>query len=439
MIIRDAIHLDIEVSSFEKKIIRTKEMNRLYSIKQLGSTCFIYPSAVHTRFEHSLGTFCMAKKIMSSVVKWNEFEFDEQDKKYIPILALLHDISHIPFGHTLEEDFQLIKGHDTQERIRKFINGDEINSVLKEKFSNEEIDEIIEILSEDNPRKLEKPYLSEIVGDTICADLLDYLKRDIYFTGLKREYDERILKYFNIKSYKGKNHLVLMVSEDGIRCHDVITEVENLIKIRYVLAERVYYYHSKIAADTMLGRAFEALKLNEDFIGEQGDEEFLCSLLDESKENNQFSNKLIKNFKERKLYTEAYMLTPESFKKGDRIDQEKLSKFFVKYSDIKNCKSAEESLLKEIPSAEEGDILLFCHNLGMKLKAAEILAVDENDKIDNLYEFPWADVINNIMTQHQNLWRFYVFTKKELSDKAAKVCEDYFGKPNIIKQFLKKD
>lgn len=70
MLIRDSVHLDIEVDNYEKKIIRTKEMNRLYSIKQLGSTYFVYPSAVHTRFEHSLGTLFMAKRIMDSVLRW---------------------------------------------------------------------------------------------------------------------------------------------------------------------------------------------------------------------------------------------------------------------------------------------------------------------------------------------------------------------------------
>lgn len=438
MLIRDAIHSDIEINNFEKKVIRTKEMNRLYSIRQLGSTHFIYPSAVHTRFEHSLGTFFMAKKIMESVSMWNEFEFEEKDKKFIPILGLLHDISHVPFGHTLEEDFPLIKGHDTPERIRKFISGEEISSVLREEFSDDEIEEMINILGSAKPQELQKPYLSEIIEDTICADLLDYLRRDIYFTGLKREYDERILKYFNIKRFAGKDHLILMLGEDGVRCQDIITEVENLIKIRYMLAERVYCYHSKIAADTMLGRAFAELNLSEDFIGEKGDEEFLRSILEESERKNAISYKLIKAFKERKLHTRAYMLTRESFKKGDKVDLEALSKFNVKYRDIQNCKLAEIELLKNIPQAEEGDVLIFSHNLGMKLKAAEILVEDEKGAINNLFKFQFAENINRIADQHENLWAFYVFTKLEYCEEVSSVCELYFHKPNIIKQFLRK-
>jgi len=439
LLIRDAIHSDIEINNFEEKIIRTKEMNRLHSIRQLGSTYLIYPSALHTRFEHSLGTLFMAKKMIGNIAKWGEYEFDEEDRKYIPVLALLHDISHVPFGHTLEEDFQLISGHDTKERIKRFLAGKEISSVLRENFSKEEIDEIVNILVTKNPENLQKPYLSEIIGDTICADLLDYLKRDIYFTGLRRDYDERILRYFNIKEYKGKYHLVLMLSEEGVRCHDVITEVENLIKIRYILAERVYCYHSKIAADTMLGRAFEALELKEDFIEDKGDEELIQSLLEYSKRNNKrFSYKLLKRFRERKLYREAYMLTLDSFKKGDKVNQDELSEFVSKYRNILKCKSAEKCLLQNIKEAEEGDVLIFCHSLGMKLKAAEILGVDENNMIDNLYNFRWAKTINDIMSQHESLWRFYVFSKLDILDKVTNECEKYFGKANIIKQFLKK-
>lgn len=439
LLIRDAIHSDIEISDFEKKIIRTKEMNRLYSIRQLGSTYFIYPSAVHTRFEHSLGTLFMAKKIMESVAIWRGFNFfDDKDKKYIPILALLHDISHVPFGHTLEEDFPLIKGHDTPERIGKFIRGEELSSVLRKEFSDAEIKEIIKILGSAKPQELKKPYLSEMIEDTICADLLDYLKRDIHFTGLKREYDERILKYFNIKRFHGKNHLILMLCEDGVRCQDIITEVENLIKIRYMLAERVYCYHSKIAADTMLGRAFAELNLNEDFVGDKGDEDFLRSIMEESERKNKTSYKLIKAFRERKLHTRAYMLTRESFKKGDRVNEEELSKFTEKYRNIQNCKLAEKELLEKLPQAKEGDILIFCHNLGMKLKAAEILVEDENGRIDNLYNFPWAKNINDIAEQHKNLWAFYVFTKVKYRKRVACQCERYFKKPNIIGQLRKK-
>jgi len=438
MLIRDAVHKDIDVSNFEKKIIRTKEMNRLYSIKQLGSTYYIYPSAVHTRFEHSLGTLFMAKKIMDCIDKRGEYKLDEKDHKYIPILALLHDISHVPFGHTLEEDFPIIKGHDTPERLRKFIESDELGSVLKEELSDEEVEEIIQILGHDDHSALSRPYLGEIIGDTICADLLDYLKRDIYFTGIMREYDDRIMKYFNIKKYQEKQHLVLMLSEDGVRCHDIVTEVENLIKIRYMLAERVYFYHSKIAADTMLGRAFYELQINEDFIGEKGDEELILELLKEAEKKNEVAFRLIKDFRERKLLSRSYLLTCDSFKKGDRINYEELSRFLAKYRNIDYCKSVEQNFLKEIPGAEEGDILIFCHNLGMKLKAAEILVEDENGKIDNLYNFPWAININNIMTQHENLWCFYVFSKAEYCDEISNKCERYFGKANVIKQYLKK-
>ena len=60
--IRDSIHGDLKLTSYELKILDTKEMQRLRRVKQLGFTNLIYPGANHTRFEHSIGTMYLAGK-----------------------------------------------------------------------------------------------------------------------------------------------------------------------------------------------------------------------------------------------------------------------------------------------------------------------------------------------------------------------------------------
>ena len=67
MIIRDAVHGDIEFNEDEVSIIDTPEVQRLRGIKQLGAASFVYPSATHTRFEHSLGTVFCTQKILNSL------------------------------------------------------------------------------------------------------------------------------------------------------------------------------------------------------------------------------------------------------------------------------------------------------------------------------------------------------------------------------------
>src|SRR6185369_16915146 len=96
-LIRDAVHGDIEMDSLEIELMDTPEFQRLRGIKQLGTAYLVFPSAVHTRFEHSLGTSWMAHRIIETIRRTTTVHSD--DERVIRIAALLHDITHIPFGH----------------------------------------------------------------------------------------------------------------------------------------------------------------------------------------------------------------------------------------------------------------------------------------------------------------------------------------------------
>src|SRR5688572_27855998 len=95
-VVRDAVHGDIEIGSLEVEIIDTPEFQRLRGIKQLGTASLVFPSATHTRFEHSLGTSWMAHRILQVVRRNRTVPQDEE--QLIRVSALLHDITHIPFG-----------------------------------------------------------------------------------------------------------------------------------------------------------------------------------------------------------------------------------------------------------------------------------------------------------------------------------------------------
>src|SRR5437879_8509472 len=100
-LIRDAVHGDIEMSPLEVELMDTPEFQRLRGIKQLGTAYLVFPSAVHTRFEHSLGTSWMAHRILAAVRRTASVSVDEE--KLTRVASLLHDITHIPFGQTLED------------------------------------------------------------------------------------------------------------------------------------------------------------------------------------------------------------------------------------------------------------------------------------------------------------------------------------------------
>src|SRR5262245_18940635 len=118
-LIRDAVHGDIRLNALEVELIDTTEFQRLRGIKQLGTADLGFPSAVHTRFEHSLGACWMSQRIVQLIRRSHQISTDEET--LIRVAALLHDITHIPFGHTLEDERRVLPRHDKDaDRVQYF-------------------------------------------------------------------------------------------------------------------------------------------------------------------------------------------------------------------------------------------------------------------------------------------------------------------------------
>ena len=111
-VIRDSVHGDIWITETEKYIIDTPIFQRLRRIKQLGPSDLVYPCAKHTRFEHSIGTLYIAQQIIDSINKNFDLEFSKiplppEDIFITRIVALIHDLAHLPYGHTIENEGNL--------------------------------------------------------------------------------------------------------------------------------------------------------------------------------------------------------------------------------------------------------------------------------------------------------------------------------------------
>lgn len=113
--IRDPLYGFVEVNEWERTIIDHPAFQRLRHIKQLGLTEYIYPSATHSRFEHSIGTMSLASQMYDCIVgkekniqilkdnlSFNESGI-ERDRQLIRLAALVHDIGHSPFSHAPED------------------------------------------------------------------------------------------------------------------------------------------------------------------------------------------------------------------------------------------------------------------------------------------------------------------------------------------------
>ena len=181
-IFHDPIHKEIVFDSGKPEelmvmeLIDTVAFQRLRRIKQLGSASLIFHGAESSRFTHSIGVFCIARKIYNKLFE-SQSSFCE-NKFVLYGAALLHDLGHGPLSHTSEEIFD----HDHELWSQKLVkNYFPINSILK-KYDKELPKQIGELF--ESKQLFSKP-LKTLISSEIDCDRLDYLLRDSYNTGTK--------------------------------------------------------------------------------------------------------------------------------------------------------------------------------------------------------------------------------------------------------------
>ncbi|KDO66224.1 hypothetical protein CISIN_1g030373mg [Citrus sinensis] len=105
--VHDNVHGNIYLDPLALKFIDTEQFQRLRDLKQLGVTHLVYPGAVHSRFEHSLGVYWLAGAAIQKL-KQNqglELGIDNFDIQTVKLAGLLHDVGHGPFSHLFEREF----------------------------------------------------------------------------------------------------------------------------------------------------------------------------------------------------------------------------------------------------------------------------------------------------------------------------------------------
>jgi len=419
-LVRDAIHGDISLSTkTEIPLIDTPEMQRLRGIKQLGTASLVYPSAVHTRFEHSLGTCFLASRIMNTMEEQQGTSlFTPEQKNAVRVAALLHDVSHIPFGHTFEDERQIFERHDSAERVTYFLNAGTLGRLLRDIGISTSVQNIL-------MRSEEGASIGEIINGTICADLLDYLARDGYFCGIAQGYDQRIFRYFRFNN----GNFYIDAQKEGIIREDVLSEIINLLRLRYFMSERVYFHHAKTASGAMISKAVEiavksGLSRNDLFpLKDEG----LLSLLAIKFTGSRTIQSILELFHSRKLYKRCYVLTR---KIGPARQQELINRY---HRNLASREDAENVLIRKM-RLREGDIIIYCPSSDMALKEANVLMkIDTGTpKVLSKLNFP---EINVLLDKHRNLWKFYVFLSPLHVDRIkqiSKACEEFFCESNHL-------
>ena len=184
--IRDPLYGPIALDATARALIDTAAFQRLRRIRQLSEAYTVYPSAMHTRFEHSLGVHHLAKQIVRQLGERGELAaagIDPDEARLVGYAALVHDLGHHLGAHLLEEFGYPGISHEAA-GAALFTTGD-VGDILRATGIPRAAERVAELVQHEGAHAL-----GGIVSGACDADKLDYLLRDAYHCGLPAGFDQ---------------------------------------------------------------------------------------------------------------------------------------------------------------------------------------------------------------------------------------------------------
>ncbi|MFE4714571.1 MULTISPECIES: HD domain-containing protein [unclassified Paenibacillus] len=242
-VFKDPVHNYIHVQDvIIWRLINTKEFQRLRRIRQLGTSYLTFHGAEHSRFSHSLGVYEITRRIISQFERSGYKGWIPEERLLTLCAALLHDLGHGPFSHSIEEAFEM--NHEDW-TCRIILENTEITNILRD-------------VEEDFPQKVasviaktyEHAIVVNLVSSPLDADRMDYLLRDAYYTGVNYGTIDidRILRV--LRPYNGR----VVVKESGMHA------IEDYLMSRYQMYWQVYFHPVTRSSEIILRQIFRRAK-----------------------------------------------------------------------------------------------------------------------------------------------------------------------------------
>ena len=227
-VVRDPLWNNIRLEPQALAVLDTPAVQRLRYVRQLGHAFLVYPGATHTRFEHALGAYHLARRVVTELG-----QLDTDEGLAIRLAALLHDIGHYPFSHALEE-----AGLPHHERLAaRHLRSGELAQVLDR--LRVPADRLLALIQGTSPSKL-----ASLVSGSIDVDKLDYLSRDATMCGVPYgviDVDRLLMS--------------LTLGPEGLGIHPKgFAALESLLFAKYQMYRNVYWHHAVRSATAMFKR-----------------------------------------------------------------------------------------------------------------------------------------------------------------------------------------
>lgn len=412
-IIHDTIHGDIPLTGFALKFVDNPKFQRLRYLKQLGTCYFVYPNAIHTRFEHSLGTYKNASSILDKICMTYPDKLDDYlalipelqnyyqrtyqnlvhilDKyicELIKLAALLHDIGHGAFSHVFDDIFipaigkKHYKNSTHEER-----SGNIIEYIIKNDYELSQVihdDEIQFIKNLINPdEKIHKGFIYQIVSNTLNGldvDKFDYIVRDTKMLGIQSGFKYmRLIELINIADnnivYQEQVlHDIYDLFEKRHKLHRLVYSHKGVISSQYIIVELLLALDPILHISDSINNIDDFCKITDNYI------------LESPKFLSQFRSQLNLNEKQEKCLDKALHLI-------NMLDNHTLYAFVDSHSSPTKI-NMDDFVKKDDP--DKDNIIIFQTKVGF-------VSGNKSNPLDNIYVYKTKDIHNeNIIKAYKS-------------------------------------
>lgn len=429
--VHDPVHGGIRVDGFFLEIMDRHEMQRLRGVKQLGMGNFVFPGANHTRFEHCLGTYYLAGRMAKAI------GLSEEDSLAVRTAAMMHDICHAPFSHTLEAVMEDATGLDHMELARNLICGK--GKVFRDRdadllagsgsiadiLESNGIDpvEVCDLIAypESTERDLDnltldgmdhfpsKDYIHQIIHGPVDADQMDYLMRDAHYTGVVMgNIDvDRLLSTMRVVNDR------ICIERGGAPA------AEGLMVSRALMYSSVYYHQTVRVLERMVTKAVLSSDLDLSEIYLWDDSDMTQALLSAGES----SSRLMRLVQNRMFYKKALEVSA-----GD-VDEE-LSRILMKYKDHRKRIELEQHIADKA-GLDVSEVVLemtSSANLGsakIKIGKTDVSIVGEDGKVRPLTRT--SPIAKALQSRDSFSWSMLVACPEDKKEAVARATSKVLG------------
>lgn len=248
-------------------------MQRLAGVSELGLLIHIYPTATHTRLQHSLGVFSNTIRIIEALYNDPINPLFKQimtvgDLKCLLLSALFHDMGHFPLAHDIHEALPSIFDHESVavsvlRGEKAWFSANTLRDLIQRDWSvnPNRIAGIIKLNPSDTTQPIKDRVLNTIINGPIDADKLDYLIRDA------RTLDIPYASVIDLERLL--SCLTIIFRPEGVRTYAALgihekgrVSAEAVAFARYAMFGAVYWHHAFRAIKAMLHRAVWETRLH---------------------------------------------------------------------------------------------------------------------------------------------------------------------------------